>query len=237
MVELNQIAQTVTGPLSHHDLVARCNAWLERIFQSGDEADFEITLRLREHPDYLEEWKVYQSGVLELVSSESTLEGQQRKIREIILSGLEIAANALLFSGEGFSDDEKRALKKRIAPGDEDGEFFQLQTQGLIFATASADCMLCLAREFGDSKIEGWARCFGSCYATFAEKLLRAMLTDARLSMEQLGGAGLEKMKFEIDSLKVAILKGSDIEFERARQALHALRTPRTLEDGGGGQQ
>lgn len=224
MLELKHIARNVTGPLSHQDLVARCNAWLERILQTGDESKFANTLRLREHPDYLEEWKVYQSGVLELVSSESTMDGQQRKIREIILSGLEIAANALLFSGETFSEDEKLALKEKVAPRDDEGVFFQLQTQGLIFAAASADCLLCLAREFGDDKIEGWAQCFGSCHAKFTEKLLRAMLADARLSMEQLGGTKLEELKFEIDSLKVAILKGSDIEFERAMQALQALQ-------------
>ena len=228
MVDFSRIAQTVSEPLGHAELVSRCNQWLERIFRSGGEAEFEFTLRLREHPDYLEEWRVYQSSVLELVSGESTLEGQLRKIREIVLSGLEIAVTAHFFSSGVFSDEEKQALKERIAPEAGDEEFFQLQTQGLIFARASADCALCLAREYGDSRIESWARHFGECYAQFTEKLLRAMLSDVDLSIDHLGGTGLGNEQSHIESLKVAVLKGSETEFERAGQALRELQGQET---------
>lgn len=220
MFQFNQIAQAFTGPLAHDALMQRCNHWLARIAQGGGKDDFEHTVWLAGNPDYLEEWKVYQAGVLELVSDQGSYEGQIRKMREIILSGLEIAANARFLSGDTFTREEKQALKASIDPEADAADFQQLQKQGLIFAAASVDCMRCLAREFGDMQIQGWSEAFAAHYATFAERLLRTMLADSSLCIDRLRGTPLEGGKFRIDSLKVAILKGSQDEFEQVRQTL-----------------
>ena len=80
----------------------------------------------------------------------------------------------------------------------------------------------CLAREFGDIQIQAWSKAFAAHYAAFAERLLRTMLADSSISFDRLQGTPLEKDKFHIDSLKVAILKGSQDEFEQVRQTLEA---------------
>ncbi len=97
MFQINQITQAFAGPLRHDAMVERCNHWMAQIARGGDKEIFENTVWLAENPLYLEEWKVYQASVLELISDQSTVEGQIRKIREIILAGLEIAANASFF--------------------------------------------------------------------------------------------------------------------------------------------
>jgi hypothetical protein len=222
MFQVDQIAQAFAGPLAHDALMQRCSHWLARIARGGDKEIFENTVWLAENPLYLEEWKVYQAGVLELVSDQSTVEGQIRKLREIILAGLEIASNASFFAGNTFTQQEKQALKARIDPEVDTAMFQQLQKQGRIFAAASVDCGRCLAREFGDMQIQGWSEIFASHYAAFAERLLRALLADSSLSVDRLQGTALESGKLAIESLKVAILKGSKDEFEQVRQSLEA---------------
>lgn len=220
MFQIDQIAQAFADPLRHDALMERCNHWMAQIAHGGDKEIFENTVCLAENPLYLEEWKVYQAGVLELVSEQDTVEGQIRKIREIILAGLEIAANASFFAGNTFTQQEKQALKAGIDPEADTAEFQQLQKQGRIFAAASVDCGRCLAREFGDMKIQGWSEIFAAHYAAFAERLLRAMLADSSLCIDSLQGTALESGKIRIESLKVAILKGSEDEFEQVRRSL-----------------
>lgn len=222
MFQFNQIAQAFAGPLAHDALVERCNHWMAQIGRGGGKEVFEHSVWLAKNPVYLEEWKIYQAGVLELVSGQDTIEGQIRKMREIILAGLEIAATASFFAGNTFKQEEKQTLKAGIDPEVDAAEFQQLQKQGLIFAAASVDCVRCLAREFGDMQIQGWSETYAAHYAEFAERLLRTMLADSSQCIDRLQGTPLEGDKFRIESLKVAILKGSQDEFEQVRQTLEA---------------